>query len=500
MADVRVATLDGRERTFTGDEVAAIGASLRGELLTRQSAGYDQARSLWNAMIDRRPALVVRCAGVADVVRAVKLAADNRLLVAVRGAGHNIAGCAVCNDGLLLDLSGLRSVHVDVESRVARVEPGATLGDLDHETQAFGLATPVGINSTTGIAGLTLGGGFGWLSRKYGLTVDNLRSADMVTANGELRRASATENPDLFWAIRGGGGNFGVVTSFEFDLHQVGPEVLSGLIVYPSEVGREVLRHYRDFAADMSHDLCVWSVLRKAPPLPFLPKEVHGSDIVILAAFYAGDMAAGEKELRSLRAFGRPIADVIGPHKFTGWQAAFDPLLTAGARNYWKSHNFLELSDDLIDVVLDHSGRLPSDQSEIFFARLGGAINRVAANAMAYPHRDTEYVMNVHTRWDRADDDERCVTWARDFFSATAPYATGGVYVNFIPEDEERVPNAYGPNLARLQELKRKYDPDNLFRLNQNISGSERAPSPPEARRRIDRAAPSWDDAAGAPR
>ncbi len=350
------------------------------------------------------------------------------------------------------------------------MQPGATLGDLDHETQAFGLAVPTGINSTTGIAGLTLGGGFGWLSRKYGMTIDSLRSADVVTADGKLLRASENENEDLFWAIRGGGGNFGIVTSFEFDCHPVGPEVLSGLVVHPYEKAKEVIEHYRACVEDMSDDLCVWMVTRKAPPMPFLPTEWHGKEVVILAACYAGDMKKGEQELKRLREWGEPIADVISPHPFAGWQQAFDPLLTPGARNYWKSHNFAELSDDLIDVVIDYGGKLPSDASEIFFARLGGATTRVAKDATAFPHRDAEFVMNVHTRWDDAADDEQCVAWAREFFDATAPHATGGVYVNFIPEDEERVPNAYGDNLARLEELKKKYDPNNLFRVNQNIS------------------------------
>lgn len=470
MSAVKVASLDDLEHTVSDEEIAALEGSMRGAVLTPHSDGYDQARTIWNAMIDRRPALVARCAGAADVIRAVEFASSRRLRVAVRGAGHNIAGSAICDDGLLIDLSGMRSVHVDPVARVARVEPGATLGDLDHETQAFGLATPVGINSTTGIAGLTLGGGFGWLSRKYGLTIDNLISADVVTADGVLRRASATESPDLFWAIRGGGGNFGVVTSFEFALHPVGPQILSGLIVHPFNAARDVLRHYRTFCRTISDDLCAWAVLRKAPPLPFLPEEVHGREVVILAAFYAGDMGAGERELRGLREFGQPIADVIGPHPFTGWQAAFDPLLTPGARNYWKSHNFLELSDALVDLAVDYLGTLPSDQSEIFLARVGGATNRIAADATAYPHRDVEYVMNVHTRWDNAAHDSACVAWAREFFAATAPHATGGVYVNFIPEDEERVPNAYGPNLARLRQLKKRYDPQNLFRVNQNIS------------------------------
>ncbi|MBW2457192.1 MAG: FAD-binding oxidoreductase [Deltaproteobacteria bacterium] len=471
MAEVRIATLDGSAKALSGEQVASLGDALRGELLTPGAAGYDEARSLWNAMIDRRPALVVKCAGTADVIQAVKFVAAHQLRVAIRGAGHNIAGSGVCDDGVLIDLSGLRSVHVNPEARTVRVEPGVTLGDLDHETQAFGLATPVGINSTTGIAGLTLGGGFGWLSRKHGLTIDNLRSVDVITADGTLRQANADTNADLFWALRGGGGNFGVVTSFEFDLHPVGPEVLSGLVVHPLDAGREVLDHYRKCVADHSDELCVWTVVRKAPPLPFLPTEWHGREVVILAACYAGDLQQGERELAQLRDFGKPIADVISPHPFAGWQQAFDPLLTPGARNYWKSHNFTEMADGLLDVVLDFAGRLPSDQTEIFFARLGGAINRVPVDATAYPHRDAEFVMNVHTRWAEPADDEACVAWAREFFAATEPHATGGVYVNFIPEDEERVTNAYGPNYARLQKLKSQYDPTNLFRVNQNISG-----------------------------
>jgi FAD/FMN-containing dehydrogenase len=470
MSQVTIATLDNGTTSISSEQLDALGGALRGDVLTPTSAGYDEARTIWNAMIDRKPAAVVRCAGTADVMQAVRFAAEHNLRVAVRGAGHNIAGTAICDDGFLIDLSGLNAVHVDAEARVARVQPGATLGELDHETQAFGLATPTGINSTTGIAGLTLGGGFGWLSRKYGLTIDALRSADVVTADGKLRRASKDDDADLFWAIRGGGGNFGIVTSFEFDLYPVGPEITSGLIVYPHAVGKEVLTNYRDFAMNMSDDLCVWTVLRKAPPLPFLPEDVHGTDIVILAACYAGAMSDGEDELKALRDFGEPIADVISPHPFCGWQAAFDPLLTSGERNYWKSHNFTEMSDELIDIALENAANLPSDQSEIFFARLGGAINEVPVNATAYPHRDAEFVMNVHTRWSEASEDEKCVAWARLFFDATAPHATGGVYVNFIPDDEDRVPNAYGSNLDRLMELKEKYDPRNLFRINQNIA------------------------------
>jgi FAD/FMN-containing dehydrogenase len=413
--------------------------------------------------------LIARCAGAADVIRCVKLAADHGLKTAVRSGGHNIAGNAMCDGGLVIDLSALREVRVNPAKRTATVAPGATLADFDGEAQAFGLATPLGINSTTGVAGLTLGGGFGWLSRKYGLTVDNLRAADVVTAKGDLVTASARSEPDLFWGVRGGGGNLGVVTSFEFGLHRVGPEVLSGLMVYPFSAAQAVIEHYRGFVADAPRELTVWLVLRKAPPLPFLPSDWHGKEVLVVAACYAGPMKKGERALKPMRKFGKPIADVIGPHPFAGWQQGFDPLLTPGARNYWKSHNFTELSDDALRVILDYAGRLPSPHSEIFVAHLGGAVNDPAPETTAYPHRTANFVLNVHTRWEDRGQDDACIAWAREFFNATAPFATGGVYVNFISEGEERVRAAYGGNYDRLAQLKGRYDPDNLFSTNQNV-------------------------------
>jgi FAD/FMN-containing dehydrogenase len=367
----------------------------------------------------------------------------------------------------------MRSVRIDPSARTARVEPGVTLGELDREAQAFGLMTPTGINSTTGIAGLTLGGGFGWTSRKLGLTADNLLSADVVTAEGKLVRASESENADLFWALRGGGGNFGVVTSFELRLHRLGPQVLSGLVVHPFAQARSLLKEYRRFVATAPDELSCWVVMRKAPPLPFLPPEVHGTEVLVVAVCYAGDMEAGEKAVAPLRALGRPIADVIGPHPFIGWQAAFDPLLAPGARNYWKSHNFKELGDGTIDAVLAAVATLPSPECEVFIGHLGGAINRLPADATAYPHRDAEFVMNVHTRWREPADDARCIAWARGLFAACRPFAMGGVYVNFMAEDEaDRLSGAYLGNAARLAAIKAAYDPRNLFRLNQNIRPS----------------------------
>lgn len=442
---------------------------LRGTLLRPGDEHYDRARQLWNGMIDRHPALIVQCAGVADVIEAVNFARDNDLTVAVRGAGHNIAGKAVCDDGLVIDLSPMKGVRVDPGTKTARVEPGATLGDFDHEAQAFGLATPLGINSTTGVAGLTLGGGFGWLSRKYGMTIDNLLSADVVTAKGELVHTNAGENADLFWGIRGGSGNFGIVTSFEFQLYPVGPEVMAGPIVFSHDDAPEVLRYVRDFNAEAPDELAVWAVLRKAPPLPFLPEEAHGTNVLIVVPFYAGDVEKGKELIAPLRTYGTPIADASGPHPYATFQQAFDPLLTEGARNYWKSHNFETLTDEAIDTAIDYAARLPSEQSEIFFGQVGGAMRRVPVDATAYPHRDVEYVMNVHIRWDDPDRDEACIQWAREFFDAMAPYATGGTYVNFISEDRGNEMQAYGQNFARLTKLKNKYDPTNFFRMNQNI-------------------------------
>jgi FAD/FMN-containing dehydrogenase len=455
---------------LTSEMIKQIRGAIRGQVIVPGDAEYEQARQIWNAMIDKRPTAIVRCTTTSDVVHAVNFAGDNGLLLAMRGGGHNIAGNAICDDGLVIDLSQMKAARVDPAARRVTIEGGATLADLDAATQAHGLGTPVGINSTTGVAGLTLGGGFGWLSRKYGMTVDNLESAEVVTAAGEVVRASATEHPDLFWALRGGGGNFGVVTRFEFRLHPVGPDVLSGLIVYPISEAKSVLQKYRDFVAKAPEELVVWTVLRLAPPLPFLPEKFHGQGMIALALIYVGDPKQGESLIAPLRKFSTPLGEHIGVQPYVAWQQAFDPLLTPGARNYWKSHNFTTLKDGLFDAVIAYIGKLPSPQCEIFFGAIGGATTRPAPNSTAYAHRDAQFVMNVHGRWEDAADDERCIGWARDFFSASAPFASGGAYVNFLTADEgDRVRAAYGPNYDRLAQVKRKFDPNNLFRVNQNI-------------------------------
>jgi FAD/FMN-containing dehydrogenase len=468
--NVHLAKLSGGTTVIPGEMLDGLKPRIRGTILTERDDGYIAARSVWNAMIDRRPAIIVQCAGAADVREAVRFARDAGGVLSVRGGGHNIAGSAVCDSGVLIDLSLMKSVRIDPFARTARVEPGVTLGEFDREAQSFGLVTPTGINSTTGIAGLTLGGGFGWISRKFGLTADNLLGADIVTADGQFVHASEAENPDLFWAIRGGGGNFGVVTSFEFRLHPLGPEVMSGLIVYPLSEAIPILERYREIMAVAPDELTCWFVMRSAPPLPFLPSEVHGTGIIVFAACYAGAMDVAEVAIKPLRQMGRPIADVIGPHFFAGWQSALDPLLTPGARNYWKSHSFTTLSNGTIATLVDYAAKFPSPECELVCAQLGGVINRVPAAATAYPHRDIGFVLNIHTRWREPADDAACIAWARSVFTACKPLATGGVYVNFMPEEEkDRVVSAYLGNAGRLAAIKAKYDPHNLFRINQNI-------------------------------
>ena len=400
-------TLDKDVRQLRHTDVGAFAARVSGGVLTAADSAYEQARKVWNDTVDRHPALIARCLTEADVQSAVRFAGAHRMLVSVRGGGHHIAGNAVAEGGLMIDLSGMRSVGVDAGNRTARVDPGALLGDFDRAAQAHGLATPLGINSTTGVAGLTLGGGFGWLTRRYGMTIDNLLAARVVTADGQVRVASATSEPDLFWAVRGGGGNFGVATSFEFRLHPVGPEVFAGLVVYPFGQARQVLRAWRDFTVDAPDELSVWSVLRKAPPLPFLPASVHGTEVVVLAAVFAGDVAAGQRAAAPLLQFGEPVGSALMPTPYAAFQGAFDPLLTPGGRNYWKSNNFSTLTDSALDVAIESAGRLPGPECEIFIAQLGGAMARVEPSATAFVARDARYVMNVHGRWSDPSDDDR---------------------------------------------------------------------------------------------
>ena len=453
--------------------VSDLEETLRGTLLRPGDDGYDEARTVWNAMIDRRPALIARCAGVADVMASVDFAREHDLVLAVKAGGHNAAGNAVCDDGLVIDLSLMKSVRVDPRAGTARVEPGTTLGELDAETQAFGLAASAGVVSTTGVAGLTLGGGWGWLSRRFGLAVDNLGAADVVTADGELVQASERENADLFWGIRGGGGNFGIVTSFEFDLHEVGPQVLGGMVLYPFDDAAELLRFHREFTADAPDELCCYAAIMTAPPEPFVPEAYHGEQVVAFPLCYSGAAEEGQDVVRPLREFDEPVVDLVQPMPFTAQQQLFDAELEPGYRNYWKTQLVDPLPDEAIDLVVERSRSLPTPMTQVVLEHLDGEISRVDPDATAYRHRDAAFSFNVFPRWEDPAEDEAHVSWAREFQDAVRPYATDGVAVNFLSQEgDERVRAAYGENYDRLVELKDRYDPGNLFRMNQNVAPS----------------------------
>ncbi len=444
--------------------------SVKGKVILPEDSEYNEARKIWNAMIDRKPGLIVQCKNTEDVIKSIHFARSNQLDLSIRGAGHNIAGSSLCDAGLVIDFSTMKNVKIDAEKKHAFVEPGATLADFDEEAQKYGLATPLGVNSTTGIAGLTVGGGVGWLTKKYGLTIDNLISLQVVTADGEKIMANESENSDLFWALRGGGGNFGVVTLFEFQLHTVGPEVLAGLFIFPHKQAKQVLRKFHELTVSAPEDLTVISGLRYAPPLPFLPDELVGEKVVILAAGYFGPGEKGMDLIKPLQYFGDALGQMIAPMPYADLQKLFDPLMTPGDRNYWKTHNFTQLSDGLLDKMYEYSDRFPSQLCELLVADLGGALNNVEPDATAWYHRDLKYLMNVHCRWQNPSEDQRCIHWAREFFEVSKPYASAGAYVNFMTEEENnRVKSAYGKNYERLVEIKRKYDPENIFHNNQNI-------------------------------
>ncbi|NBB85071.1 MAG: FAD-binding protein [Bacteroidetes bacterium] len=470
MTALEATTLTNGQAVLEAETAHDFEERLRGSLLHPGDEGYDDARTVWNGMIDKRPALIARCAGTANVINAVNLAREHDLLTAVRGGGHNVAGNAVCDGGLMVDCSPMKSVRVDPDTRTARVEPGVTLGELDHETQAFGLATSTGQVSMTGIAGLALGGGWGWLSRTYGLTIDNLRSVDIVTADGELLHASEDENKYLFWGIRGGGGNFGVVTSFAFQLHEVGPEVLAGMIVHPVEEAADLLRFHRAFTAEAPDELCCYAAIIGAPPAPFLPEEVHGTTVVVFALCYSGSIEAGKQAVQPLRNVGDSIIDLIQPMPFTAVQQMFDADYGPGARNYWKTQLVDPLPDEAIDIVVERANPLPTPDTKIVLEHLGGAIAQVDLGATAYRHRDAVFSFSIFSRWNDPEDDEAMIAWARKFMDALAPFATDGVGVNFLSQEgDERVKAAYGANYDRLVDLKNAYDPENLFQMNQNI-------------------------------
>ena len=444
--------------------------SLRGELVRPGDPSYDEQRRIWNGSIDRSPALIARCTGVADVIAALRFARQTSVEVAVRGGGHSFPGHSVADGALLVDLGPMKGIRVDPEARTARVQAGVLLGELDRETQQFGLAAPSGIVTHTGVAGLTLGGGIGWLMRKHGLSIDQLLSVDLITAAGEFVKASADENADLFWGVRGGGGNFGIVTEFEFRLHPVGPQVLAGPIFWPMEQSPEVLRFYRDWVADAPDDLMTIVVHRKAPALPFVPEEFHGKPVVMVVCCWAGSIEAGETFVRPMKEFGAPIIDLCVPKPFLAHQAMFDPGFIPHRWYYFKSCDVPGLTDDVIDITAERSLRIASPFTSFPIWQMGGAVARVGEDETAFNGRTAGFTYNIGacTLGEEGFDEER--EWVRSFWSALEPYHTT-VYVNFLgDEGQDRIRDAYGAEkYARLQALKRRYDPDNVFRINQNI-------------------------------
>ncbi|HEX2772162.1 MAG TPA: FAD-binding oxidoreductase [Micromonosporaceae bacterium] len=451
--------------------VAALAEGLQGQVILPGHDEYDRARRVWNGSIDRHPALVVRCAEVADVQAAVRFARERDLLIAVRGGGHNIAGSGTCHGGMVIDLSPMKGVRVDPATRMAWAQPGLLWRELDAQTQAYGLAVTGGIVSTTGVAGFTLGGGIGWLHRPYGLTVDNLVAADVVTAAGDLLRASEDSNPDVLWGLRGGGGNFGIVTTFEFRQHPVGPELMAGLVFYRAADLVPVVRGYREIMASAPDELTLFLVLRRAPAAPFLPPEVHGQPVVAVVGCYAGPLDDGARAMAPLGTLAPPIANVIQPRAYVQFQSMLDGSWTAGFGNYWKAEYLTGIPDAALDILAEHLHEITSALSDFKFAALGGAAGRVPPDATAFAHRTAPFILNINSRWALPGDPEPHVAWTRRLWEAMQPFSAGGVYVNFMgDEGSDRVRAAYGePTYRRLVTLKNTYDPDNAFRLNQNI-------------------------------
>jgi FAD/FMN-containing dehydrogenase len=459
-----IATSSRSDASISSSHIDKFAQTLRGQLLRPGAAGYEVARTIWNATVDRRPSMIVRCAGAADIVRSVNFARDHGLLLSVRGGGHNVAGNAVCEGGLMIDLSPMRGIRVDPRARTARAEGGCTWRDLDHETAAFGLATTGGIIPTTGVAGLTLGGGLGWLMRKYGLSCDNLLSADVVLASGELVTASPTENADLFWGLKGGGGNFGVVPSFQYRLHPV-QQVLGGMVFYPLERAHQALAFWRNFTRTAPDELTSTAALLTGP---------DGAKVLAIVVCYCGPLADGEPVLRPLRTFGPPAADQVTSTPYVQQQALLEAAFPPGLQNYWKSSFLPDLGDDVIGLAIEAFRRVPSPTSAIAIEHLGGAMTRVGKADSAFEHRDAPFTFLVLSSWPNKADSAANIDWTRSLHRAMEAFSTGGVYVNYLgaeaDEGADRVKAAYGPaKYDRLLTLKNKYDPDNLFRLNQNI-------------------------------
>ncbi len=464
-------TKEGREIEVNQELINHLRTRLIGPVLAPGDAGYDESRTVWNAMIDRRPAIVARCLGVNDVIQCVQFARETDLLLCIKGGGHNIAGLATVDGALMLDLSLMRGIWVDRERNIAHAQGGCLLGDVDRETQVHGLAAVLGFVSLTGIAGLTLGGGFGYLTRRFGWTTDNVSAMELVTADGKLVRASAEENPDLFWGLRGGGGNFGVVTSIDYELHQIGPEIFGGVVAWPFAEAPKVLELFRSFGEEAPRELSLVSITRPAPPAPWLPKEWHGKLISAILACYTGDLEEGEKVVAPLKSFGKPIGDILVRRPYSQMQALLDATQPKGRRYYWKSEYLESVEPELCEKVIKNAEKILSPHSAVILFQIGGALNQLDEDHSPVGNRTARYVLNVAGAWEQAEADQQNIDWARSAWSDMKEFSTGGTYINFLTQDEgpERIEAALGKAIQRLTEIKTSWDPDNFFRTNRNI-------------------------------
>ncbi len=468
---MKAKTMDGREIDLKQEALDGLKMRLRGPMLTPADAGYDGSRTVWNAMIDKRPAVVVRCLGTADVMTCVQFAREHELLLCIKGGGHNIAGLATAEGALMLDMSLMRGVWVDPRKRVAHAQAGCLLGDVDRETQLHGLAAVLGFVSLTGIAGLTLGGGFGYLTRRWGWTADNVAGMDVVTADGRLVRADSDENTDLLWGLRGGGGNFGVVTGIDYLLYPVGPEVVGGVVAWPASLAPKILEMFRTFVDKAPRELTLTALMRPAPPAPWLPKDMHGKPIVALLACYSGKPEEGEKAVAPIKSFEHPIGDILVRRPYAQMQSLLDATQPKGRRNYWKSEYLPRVEPSLCEKLIDHAAKIRSPHSSVVLMHIGGALNSLPDGHSPVGNRDAHFVLNLAGSWEQANEDRANIDWARDAWQDIRSFSTGGTYLNFLTEDEglERTKAALGKEFQRLAEVKARWDPGNVFRTNRNI-------------------------------
>ena len=464
-------TLNNTNIELSAESLDAFKLRHKGPVITPNSPEFEESRSVWNAMIDRKPGLVLRCLGVADVIEAVNFAREHNLLICIKGGGHNIAGLAIADGALMLDMSLMRGVWVDKDRKIAHAQAGCVLGDVDRETQLHGLAAVLGFVSLTGITGLTLGGGFGYLTKRFGWTTDNVVGMDVVTADGQLVRASEDENPDLFWGLRGGGGNFGVVTGIDYKLYPIGPKITGGIVAWNASDAAEVVDFYREYAERAPQELSLVCLMRMAPPAPWLPADVHGKPIIAILACYTGDPGKAEEAVAPIKNFGNPVADILVPRPYTQQQALLDGTQPKGRRYYWKSEYLSTLSDDLQAKFIEQAGRVQSPHSAMILFQLGDEIGKLPEDHSPVANRDARYVLNIAGSWDEPSDDNANIEWARSAWNDMKEFSTGGTYVNFLTEDEsdERIEASLSSGLQKLQEIKSKWDSDNFFRTNRNI-------------------------------